>query len=37
MESPPIYVPEAQSKDYPGIIEYRSAVEIEKEILSLVP
>jgi hypothetical protein len=32
-----IYVPEVLSKDYPDIIEYRSAVEIEKEILGFVP
>jgi hypothetical protein len=32
-----IYVPEVQLKNYPDIIEYRSAAEIEKEIHSFVP
>ena len=32
-----IYVPEIEQWNYPDIIEYRSAVEIEKEILSFVP
>ena len=32
-----IYDPEVESKNYPDIIEYRSAVEMEKEIQSFAP
>jgi hypothetical protein len=32
-----LYLPEVESKNYPDIIEYRSAVEIEKEIQSFAP
>ncbi|MCW1922272.1 hypothetical protein OKA05_06885 [Luteolibacter arcticus] len=32
-----ICLPEIESQNFPDIIEYRSAVEIEKEILGLVP
>jgi len=32
-----IHVPEIEVKNYPDIIEYRSAEEIEKEILGFVP
>jgi hypothetical protein len=32
-----IYVPEVEQWNYPDIIEYRSAVELEKEMLGFVP
>ena len=32
-----LYAPDALSKDFPDIIEYRSAVEVEKEIRSFAP
>ena len=32
-----LYVPDVLSRDFPDIIEYRAAVEIEKEILSFIP
>lgn len=32
-----IYVPEVALENYPDIIEFRAFIELEKEILSLVP